>query len=37
MTAGIPAEHRTLTVGFRYNDLDSVRALLEPGPGESPA
>jgi len=29
MTAGIPAEHRDLTVPFRYNDLDSVRTLLD--------
>ena len=34
MTAGIPPEHRMLTVPFRYNDLDSVQALLETRPGE---
>jgi glutamate-1-semialdehyde 2,1-aminomutase len=28
MRAGIPAEHQTTTVQFRYNDLDSVRELL---------
>jgi glutamate-1-semialdehyde 2,1-aminomutase len=34
MTAGIPVEHRQLTVSFRYNDLDSVRSLLESRSGE---
>jgi glutamate-1-semialdehyde 2,1-aminomutase len=34
MTAGIPAEHRALTETFRYNDLDSVRTLLETRQGE---
>ncbi|MGH8823080.1 MAG: glutamate-1-semialdehyde 2,1-aminomutase [Jiangellaceae bacterium] len=34
MTAGIPTEHRALTVTFRYNDLASVRALLESRQGE---
>ncbi|CAM3639601.1 glutamate-1-semialdehyde 2,1-aminomutase [Isoptericola cucumis] len=33
MSAGIPAAHRDLTVGFRYNDLDSVRAVLDAHPG----
>ena len=33
MTAGIPAAQRDLTVGFRYNDLDSVRTLLDQQPG----
>lgn len=33
MTAGIPEQHRELTLGFRYNDLDSVRALLDAHPG----
>ncbi|MGH8773939.1 MAG: glutamate-1-semialdehyde 2,1-aminomutase [Jiangellaceae bacterium] len=34
MKAGIPTEHATLTVTFRYNDLDSVRTLIETRPGE---
>jgi glutamate-1-semialdehyde 2,1-aminomutase len=34
MTAGIPPEHRALTETFRYNDLDSVRTLLETRHGE---
>jgi glutamate-1-semialdehyde 2,1-aminomutase len=34
MTAGIPPEHQALTATFRYNDLDSVRTLLETRPGE---
>jgi glutamate-1-semialdehyde 2,1-aminomutase len=34
MTAGIPLEHRTLTVTFRYNDLGSIRSLLETRLGE---
>ena len=34
MTAGIPSEHRAHTATFRYNDLDSVRTLLETRPGE---
>jgi glutamate-1-semialdehyde 2,1-aminomutase len=29
MTAGIPPEHRALTATFRYNDLESVQALLD--------
>jgi glutamate-1-semialdehyde 2,1-aminomutase len=29
MQAGIPAAHRELTVSFRYNDLESVRDLLD--------
>jgi glutamate-1-semialdehyde 2,1-aminomutase len=33
MKAGIPAPHRELTVSFRYNDLDSVRALFDEHPG----
>lgn len=33
MGAGIPQVHRDLTVGFRYNDLDSVRAMLDAHPG----
>src|SRR5699024_9852967 len=28
MSAGIPAEHRGLTVSFDYNDLDSLEALV---------
>lgn len=32
MRAGIPTEHQTTTVGFRYNDLDSVRELLARHP-----
>ena len=34
MTAGIPQAQRDLTVSFRYNDLDSVRALLDAHPGQ---
>jgi glutamate-1-semialdehyde 2,1-aminomutase len=34
MSAGIPDAHRTLTVTFRYNDLDSVTSLLEDRSGE---
>ncbi|WP_402467102.1 glutamate-1-semialdehyde 2,1-aminomutase [Isoptericola aurantiacus] len=34
MSAGIPQAHRDLTVGFRYNDLDSVRAMLDAHPGQ---
>lgn len=34
MTAGIPAAVRALTVGFRYNDLASVRRLFEQHPGQ---
>ena len=34
MTAGIPNEHRRLTVSFAFNDLDSVAALFERHPGE---
>lgn len=34
MRAGIPEAHRDLTVTFEYNDLDSVRALLDRHPGE---
>ena len=34
MRAGIPVEHQTSTVQFRYNDLDSVRDLLERHPGQ---
>jgi glutamate-1-semialdehyde 2,1-aminomutase len=33
MKAGIPQAHRDLTVSFRYNDLDSVRELLDRHPG----
>ncbi len=33
MRAGIPEPHRELTVGFRYNELDSVRELLDRYPG----
>jgi glutamate-1-semialdehyde 2,1-aminomutase len=33
MSAGIPAAHRELTVGFDYNDLGSVEALLAQHPG----
>jgi glutamate-1-semialdehyde 2,1-aminomutase len=33
MAAGIPAEHSRLTARFRYNDLDSVRAVLQEHPG----
>ena len=34
MTTGIPDAHRQLTVTFRYNDLDSIRNLLESHRGE---
>jgi glutamate-1-semialdehyde 2,1-aminomutase len=34
MRAGIPAEHQTTTVRFRYNDLESVRELLARYPGK---
>jgi glutamate-1-semialdehyde 2,1-aminomutase len=34
MTAGIPPQHGTLTAKFHYNDLDSVRELLESRPGQ---
>ena len=33
MNAGVPEQIKDLTVGFRYNDLDSVRALFEKYPG----
>jgi glutamate-1-semialdehyde 2,1-aminomutase len=33
MAAGIPPEHRRLTVGFDYNDLRSVETLLEQHDG----
>jgi glutamate-1-semialdehyde 2,1-aminomutase len=33
MRAGIPVEHQTTTVQFRYNDVDSVRELLTRHPG----
>lgn len=32
MDAGIPQAHRELTVAFKYNDLDSVKELLEAHP-----
>lgn len=34
MNAGIPQAIRDLTLSFRYNDLDSVRALFEERPGQ---
>ncbi|MGS0685648.1 glutamate-1-semialdehyde 2,1-aminomutase [Nakamurella sp. GG22] len=34
MNAGIPHEHRQLTVSFAYNDLDSVTALFERHAGQ---
>jgi len=34
MDAGIPQEQRRLTVGFNYNDLDSVEQLLSRHPGQ---
>ncbi|GAA2143000.1 glutamate-1-semialdehyde 2,1-aminomutase [Nocardioides koreensis] len=34
MNAGTLEQERALTVGFRFNDLDSVRALLSEYPGE---
>jgi glutamate-1-semialdehyde 2,1-aminomutase len=34
MTVGIPDQHRALTASFRYNDLPSVRTLLENRQGE---
>lgn len=33
MASGIPQGHRDLTVGFRYNDLSSVEAILDRHPG----
>jgi glutamate-1-semialdehyde 2,1-aminomutase len=33
MQAGIPGEHRALTVGFPYNDLEAVRLLFAAHPG----
>jgi glutamate-1-semialdehyde 2,1-aminomutase len=33
MNAGVPAPFGALTVGFRYNDLDSVRALFDEHEG----
>ena len=33
MAAGVPQAYRDLTVTFRYNDLDSVRRLLDANPG----
>lgn len=34
MNAGVPEETSRLTLRFRYNDLDSVRALFEEHPGQ---
>ena len=34
MNAGIPAEHWATTIGFRYNDLDSLRELFAEHPGQ---
>ena len=34
MRAGIPIEHQTTTIQFRYNDLDSVSELLTRHPGQ---
>ncbi len=34
MAAGIPAEHRSTTVSFPYNDLPALRALLDAHPGQ---
>lgn len=34
MSAGIPEAHHELTSGFRYNDLDSVEAVLDGAPGQ---
>jgi glutamate-1-semialdehyde 2,1-aminomutase len=34
MRAGVPEEHRRLTVGFDYNDLASVQRLLDLHPGQ---
>jgi glutamate-1-semialdehyde 2,1-aminomutase len=34
MSAGIPLTHQELTASFRYNDLDSVEAVLNSAPGE---
>lgn len=34
MSAGIPESAQALTVGFRYGDLDSVRAVLDAHPGQ---
>jgi len=34
VNAGVPRQIRDLTVGFRYNDLDSLRELFRARPGE---
>lgn len=34
MPGGIPVEHRACTVGFDYNDLDSLRSVLDAHPGQ---
>jgi len=34
VNAGVPQEIRNLTVGFRYNNLDSVRSLFAAHPGQ---
>ena len=34
MSAGIPRAYHELTASFRYNDLNSVEALLKSAPGE---
>ncbi|ANH36546.1 3-aminobutyryl-CoA aminotransferase [Nocardioides dokdonensis FR1436] len=34
MPGGVPAEHRACTVGFDYNDLDSLRTVLDAHPGQ---
>jgi glutamate-1-semialdehyde 2,1-aminomutase len=34
MSAGIPVEEQALTVGFDFNDLESVRRLLSDHPGD---
>jgi len=34
MSAGIPAEHRSLVRTFHYNDIESIRKLFDENPGE---
>ena len=34
MPGGIPVDHRACTVGFDYNDLDSLREVLDTHPGQ---
>lgn len=34
LTRGIPEEHHSLTLNFRYNDIESVKALFDRYPGQ---